>query len=134
MNRKHKFERELRIRSQLANLIGAITIESFVLVMGTILITERRSGGELLFATLVVALQAGCAYMAHYRFALAAYLVAIPNLIAAALMALLLTIKPDLVEEPLYMLWMISSGIIGVTMVVIVAWASATESRVVKDA
>ena len=61
------------------------SVQEIVLVMGTMVITNSRSGSELLIAVLFVGYQVFCAFLANFKYKLACSLVAIPNLLIAAL-------------------------------------------------
>ena len=132
MNKRRGFERKLRIRAWISNLRTAVALESAVLILGTVVI-DGIYGGPILGALLVVAYQAVCGYLADPRFALAVYLIAVPN----SLLGVLFLIDAQTYgrfDEPSTLLLIICALSISVVSILMLIMASAADRRRVRDA
>lgn len=118
MGTRHKYLQWLDKSTYVANLKTAIAIQSFVLVMGTMLITQSRHGSGLGSAVLFAGYQVFCAFLANFRYKLACSLVAIPNLVIAALILLSWALGGS-VDDPIKMLWLIATSSLGLITVVL---------------
>lgn len=74
----------LRTTNLPANLKLAILIHSVALAISVLTMAREL----LLFVVILVAFQAFCGYLSNYRFVIACYLVAVPNIIIAAIYVL----------------------------------------------
>ena len=101
-----------RLSALSANLKTSLAIESFILVMGSIVIIRDRVAGEIFLAIIVAAYQIACGYLSNFRYRLACYLIAVPNLLLASLIVFFADLA-ETISEPLILLWIFSTTSIG---------------------
>ena len=118
MNERRKYERRLNRSRFTANLRTAICVQGFVLVMGTLLITNSRASDELMIAVVFTAVQLAWAYFASTRYKLACSGIAVPNLVIAFVLFLAFSVTKD-AQDPLVGVWFISTSLLGLVAVVL---------------
>ena len=118
LSNRDRYLRWLDKSTHISNLKAVIAVQSFVLVMGTMVVTNSRSGSELLIAVLFVGYHVFCAFLSNFKYKLACALVAIPNLLLAALFLGVLVIDPT-EDDPILFLWLIATTLLGIIAAVL---------------
>ena len=115
MSVEDTFSRWMRLTADSANLKIVVAVWSFVLVMGTLVVTNSRSSNELFGAVMVVSYQIFCSYLSNFRFKLACYLLAVPLLPLAVLhaVALVLSALDGREVSPISVLWFMTAAFVG---------------------
>lgn len=132
MKSRRSFERQLQSSAQVSNFRIAIAIKSFILVLGILIITNSKSGTSLGAAIIVIAYEVIAAWVAQSRFALGVLMVVILNF-AFSLLLLADILKYGRWNDSLEVLWMVCTGAIAITGVILLVVASLTDSRKVTE-
>ena len=107
-----RLETRLKLSTHIANLKAAIAVQSFVLVVGTMVITQSRNSAELLLAVLFSGYQIFCAFLANDRFKLACVLIAIPNLAMGIGIGFFYAIGAFR-SDPIMIMWLVATSLLG---------------------
>ena len=97
----------------IANLKALVAVQSFVLIMGTLIIDPGHRGGHAGPAVLFAAYQVFSAFLANFRYRNACLLIAIPNLLIAGIFVMN-SIAYEFPSEPIPRLWFWSTLGLGV--------------------
>jgi hypothetical protein len=105
MSDRRKFEMRFLRSLRVMNLKSAVAAQGFFLIVGVLLITNSRSGGELFASILLVALESACVMILEDRLRLAALVIGIPNLVISAFVTFF-----GSWQSPMNLLWILTTG------------------------
>jgi len=115
---REKYLQWLDKSTHVANLKAAIAVQAFVLIMGTMVVTNSKNGFVLMMAVLFAGYQVFCAFLANFKYTLACSLVGIPNLVLAALFLVAFVLDVS-VDDPLLVLWLAATTLLGLVAIIL---------------